>query len=167
MKELKNPCLYCDHHLAGKSKDDPCCGECDKRIEYVMALGGLSEAVPLGINLNGNGGHNIPDRPKPIEKENVRGMKTCKRCKEKKELKLFRTNKRAPDGHFNTCEKCMSRRNYKNDQRVSGSQEEKLITLDFAEHEDLFDTLVKDAKDELRALDNYLLYWIDQMWMEE
>lgn len=39
---FKNPCLECDHHLQGGDKNARECMDCEKRIAYVNAIGGLS-----------------------------------------------------------------------------------------------------------------------------
>jgi len=58
---LKNPCHQCDHHLAGKDKNCDRCRECDRRVEYVNAIGtchsaSMSEHVDLEGHSSLHGG---------------------------------------------------------------------------------------------------------------
>jgi len=54
---LKNPCLECDHHLAGKDKNCEKCKNCEKRLEYVHAIDtSRSSSVSEHVDLEGYGG---------------------------------------------------------------------------------------------------------------
>jgi hypothetical protein len=71
---LKNPCLECDHHLAGKDKNCEKCKNCEKRLEYVHAIDtSRSSSVSEHVDLEGHGGadpkskENLADKD-PIEK---------------------------------------------------------------------------------------------------
>lgn len=44
---FSSPCLECDVHLKGMDKNGPECGGCRKRIEYVGALDGENEPIPV------------------------------------------------------------------------------------------------------------------------
>jgi len=54
---LKNPCLECDHHLAGGDKNCDRCRDCERRVEYVNAIGKCpSSTVSEHVDLEGMGG---------------------------------------------------------------------------------------------------------------
>lgn len=59
MAELKNPCIINECGLRDEHKGNPTCRDCEKRVAYVAALGGLSESVPLGVSLDGGGGSGL------------------------------------------------------------------------------------------------------------
>lgn len=57
---LKNPCLECGHHLAGGEKNCEQCRKCDKRVEYVNAIGTCpGESVNVGVSLEGGSGSTL------------------------------------------------------------------------------------------------------------
>lgn len=57
MSALKNPCLSCDHHLAGGDKNVWECNNCKERIAYVNAIGTCpGESVNENISLEGSAG---------------------------------------------------------------------------------------------------------------
>ena len=58
--ELKNPCLKCDHHLAGLGKSDRRCMACQERVDYVSQIGCLGSSLESNIQLVGNGGSEMP-----------------------------------------------------------------------------------------------------------
>ena len=68
---LKNPCLDCDHHLAGGDKNCERCRTCKKRIEYVASIDTCPCAsVSEHVSLEGDGGFDLPGiPPDPVEKQ--------------------------------------------------------------------------------------------------
>jgi len=65
---LKNPCLECDHHLQGGSKNGEKCKNCDKRLEYIDAIDtSRSSSVSEHVDLEGHGGSDL----KKSVKDNV------------------------------------------------------------------------------------------------
>jgi len=69
---LTNPCLECDHHLAGGDKNCEKCKNCEKRLEYVHAIDtSRSSSVSEHIELEGHGGgsevRKTEDLPKKIQ----------------------------------------------------------------------------------------------------
>jgi len=70
-QSLKNPCLECDHHLTGGDKNCDRCRECEKRVEYVNAIGKCpSSTMSEHVDLQGDGGVDLKQTIKndPIEK---------------------------------------------------------------------------------------------------
>jgi len=73
-QSLKNPCLECDHHLAGGDKNCDRCRDCEKRVQYINAIGKCpSSTMSEHVDLEGDGGFDMPAETQvsandPVEK---------------------------------------------------------------------------------------------------
>ena len=85
---MQNPCLKCDHHLAGGDKHGKLCMDCEKRIAYLRSIGADTGLPPL------------PREPEP---EAPPKKRPCKKCGVPKLLDDFPKNKECKDGHELTC----------------------------------------------------------------
>ena len=110
---MKNPCLSCDHHLAGGDKNCDRCRECDKRVEYVQLIG--SVAASMDIAAGKPLSYQEVDMEKITRRETGPGKaKICRRpdCElagKPQPLDNFPQNKSCKDGHEGVCKKCKAR----------------------------------------------------------
>lgn len=143
---IKNPCLSCDHHLAGGSKDDERCLECREVKEYEKKIAD-------------------PDYNEiPTEKETAKmeETKVCRKCDKEYPIKIFDKSAKSSDGHMNICPSCREKKkNIENpvSEKPKTNDQSQKLTLDFSNHKEVLDVLRVDATKHLRTIENQAV-WI-------
>lgn len=114
MIELKSPCLECE--LKDQNKSNPTCRDCEKRVKYCAALGGLSSSVPDSVSLGGDTTRRKNTRSNAEGRENNMEPATqiCKDTKcgsagQPRSIEDFQVH--GPSGkRLEICRECMGRR---------------------------------------------------------
>ena len=166
----KNPCLECE--LLHQDKDNPTCENCEKRIEYLVALGHIVSKVPIeSIDLPAKKGVKMRAHAEKSQKAQMESERICEECRENSTL------------HPNSklCASCMAKRSHKNKKRpgsafkagkkkkaytdqpkseVAPKEPGHAVTIEFKSHVSVLKEVEKLADREMRPLDCQILYML-------
>ena len=179
---MRNPCLVCPIHTSGMDKKNSVdCEQCNRRIDYVRSLGGMTHSVPEHLT---NYGRTL-SQPKPSVKllsEELSGairmaqpkFRQCPRCEDTFELneENFGRSAKGPGGFMKICRTCHGKSIQKKKKKPAKTKPSfkkappptgpLKLEIDFTGNEDLYSSFMSLSENELRKPQTQALYLIKQ-----
>ncbi len=107
---MKSPCLLCAVHILGGDKNCTQCRDCQKRVDYVRAIGGWAPAPAKTAAMAEPAPARQNQKEEPVM-ETTQATKICRRADcphggKPQPIDNFAKNKIVKGGHENTCKTC-------------------------------------------------------------